>query len=118
MGFHAETHPSGLPGQQSGCNDDARFFNSMVVIHNPSTAERRYWKLKGKNPDTLVINTGSNGVVNIHLLMIPTPPTDYAGGTNFATNTKMYPIPIYDYQYKISLATAIPSGFELAPEEP
>ena len=118
MGFQSNTNPPTLPNQQIGCDDDPRFYNNMVVVHNPSTGERRYWKLKGKTPNSLVINSGSIGTVNIYILMVPTPATDYAGGFHVKTSTFMYPIPVYNYQYKVSVNTARPSGSVEIPESP
>lgn len=118
MGFQINTNPPALPVQQKGCDNDLRFYNSMVVVHTPSTGERRYWKVKGKTPATVVIGTGSTGPVTIYILLIPTPPTDYAGGRYKATNTFMYPIPIYEYQYKVSVSSSLPSGYVQSPQEP
>ena len=118
MGFQPNTNPPILPFQHAGCDDDARFYNSMVVAHNPSTGQRRYWKLKGKKPRTLAILTGSTGPVNIHILLVPTPPSDYVGGYHEASATFMHPVPIYSYQYKVTISSSTQSNVVLAPEEP
>ena len=118
MGFQSNTNPPTLPSQQNGCDDDPRFYNNMVVVHNPTTGERRYWKLKGKAPSSLVINSGVIGTVNVYILMVPTPPTDYVGGFHVKTSTFMYPIPVYNYQYKVSVDTTPPSGSVEIPESP
>lgn len=76
---------------------DQRFYNSMVVIYNISTGKRRYWKLRGKRTFTMYVDTGNEGPVTLHILLVPTPHTDYAGGRHFESNTFMFPIPIYSY---------------------
>jgi hypothetical protein len=116
MGFQANTNPSTLPGQQSGCDNDKRFYNSMVVIHNNATGKRRYWKLKGKRPSTIYVGTGNEGPVTLHILLVPTPPTDYVGGRHFESNTFMSPIPIYSYKYALTIFSSLPATATLASE--
>ena len=43
MGFHGDVLPSYLPQQQERCDEDPRFYNSVVVVHNEATGVRRYW---------------------------------------------------------------------------
>eukprot|EP00542_Grammatophora_oceanica_P009312 CAMPEP_0194045284 /NCGR_PEP_ID=MMETSP0009_2-20130614/16644_1 /TAXON_ID=210454 /ORGANISM="Grammatophora oceanica, Strain CCMP 410" /LENGTH=1281 /DNA_ID=CAMNT_0038690103 /DNA_START=137 /DNA_END=3979 /DNA_ORIENTATION=+ len=109
MGFYADpndTNNPNLPDQQAGCDDDPRFYQTVVVVLNLNTDERSYWKLKGKSPSTLHLSVGSNGPVNVHIMLIPTPPTDYVG-SHFVTPTGELlgysHIPIYSYSYKVAI---------------
>jgi len=115
MGFaSANQYPEYLPLQQRGCDDDPRFFNSVVVAHNEVTGVRRYWKLKGKKPSQLNIlsSDDDDDLVTIHVILVPTPPADYVlghiplerGSTN---KNKVDPIPAYGYQYKVEICDAI-----------
>jgi hypothetical protein len=96
--------------QHKGCDNDVRFFSGMVVLHNNQTNERRYWKIKGKTPPTLYIQTGSSGPVTMHLLVMPTPPVDYAGGRSFEIGQLISPLPIYSYKYKVDILNTVPSS--------
>jgi hypothetical protein len=110
MGFQANTSPSTLPAQQSDCDEDQRFYNNVVVTYNELTGKRRYWKLKGKKPSTIYVDTGNEGPVTLHILLVPTPPTDYVGGRHFESNTFMSPIPIYGYKYAVEILDRLPSS--------
>ncbi|KAI2506870.1 hypothetical protein MHU86_7555 [Fragilaria crotonensis] len=110
MGFDPNVSPSRIVDQHSGCDSDTRFYNSMVVLHNERTGLRRYWKIKGKNPSTRYIRTGSNGPVTMHILVMPTPPVDYAGGTSLEIDEKITPLPNYGYKYKVDILKSVPSG--------
>ena len=110
MGFDANVNPPQIVEQHSGCDNDVRFYNGMAVLHNERTGERRYWKIKGKSPSTLYINTGANGPVTLHILLMPTPPVDYSGGQNLADNVKVIPLPIYSYRYKVDILDSVPNG--------
>lgn len=110
MGFQPDTFPTTLPNQQSGCDDDARFYNNMVVVHNEATGRRRYWKVKGKNPPTIFLNTGNLGPVTIHVLLVPTPPTDYVGARNVVLNRGINQIPIYSYKYSVAILDSLPTN--------
>jgi hypothetical protein len=114
MGFGANVNPPQIVEQHSGCDNDVRFFNGMAVLHNERTGERRYWKIKGKSPSTLYINTGANGPVTLHILLMPTPPVDYSGGTVLAGDTKVTPLPIYSYRYKVDILDSLPNGASAA----
>lgn len=109
MGFQPDTFPASLPNQQSGCDNDARFYNNMIVAHNVATGRRRYWKVKGKNPSTIFLNTGSLGPVTIHVILVPTPPTDYVGARNVAQNRGIKQIPIYSYKYSVAILDTLPT---------
>ena len=110
MGFASNVTPAEVVQQHVGCDSDVRFYNSMVVLHNEATGERRYWKVKGKDPATLYINTGSSGPVTLHVLLLPTPPADYTGGRNLATDQFVTPLPAYSYEYKIEVFDSAPDG--------
>jgi hypothetical protein len=118
MGFPSTTVPSTLKSQHSGCDADKRFYNSMVVVHNEATGERRYFKMKGKTPSTVYVNTGNNGPVTIHIMLLPTPPTDYVlSGIYSAGNPDVLikaTIPEYSYKYAISILGSLPSGATLS----
>jgi hypothetical protein len=116
MGFPANTEPPMLPTWQSGCDEDTRFFNSMVVMHNTVTGNRQYWKLKGKRPSTLHIKTGDVGLFTIHILLVPTPPTDYVGATDLDKQVKGT-IPIYSYKYSVAILDSMPNGVTSLPRE-
>jgi hypothetical protein len=109
MGFPANTEPAMLPTWQSGCDEDTRFYNSMVVMHNTVTGSRQYWKLKGKRPSTLHIKTGDVGLFTIHILLVPTPPTDYVGATDLDKEVKGT-VPIYSYKYSVTIRDSMPNG--------
>ncbi|KAI2506876.1 hypothetical protein MHU86_7561 [Fragilaria crotonensis] len=82
----------------------------MVVLHNERTGLRQYWKIKGKNPSTRYIKTGSNGPVTMHILVMPTPPVDYSGGRSLEIDEKITPLPNYGYKYKVDILKIVPSG--------
>ena len=108
MGFAPNTDPPWLPNQHRGCDDDERFYNGMVVEHNEATGVRRYWKIKGKRPDTLHILVGEDGPVTIHILAVVTPPADYVIAHYKLLNNglrRMSPIPMYSYKYAVSVTT-------------
>ncbi|KAI2506880.1 hypothetical protein MHU86_7565 [Fragilaria crotonensis] len=110
MGFAPNVSPSRIVDQHRGCDSDTRFYNSMVVLHNERTGLRQYWKIKGKNPSTRYIKTGSNGPVTMHILVMPTPPVDYSGGRSLEIDEKITPLPNYGYKYKVDILKIVPSG--------
>ena len=112
MGFQANMNPPTLSSQQAGCDLDSRFYNNVVVLHNEVTGKRRYWKLKGKRPSTLYVDTGIEGPVTVHIVMVPTPPTDYVGGRHFESNSAVSPFPMYSYKYSVKVLTSLPSTGE------
>jgi hypothetical protein len=121
MGFPSQTAPTTMKSQQAGCDADVRFYSNIVVMHNEVTDVRRYWKLKGKTPTTIYVDTGNNGPVTIHILVIPTPPTDYVLSTQISENVDLSPdilttIPIYSYKYSVQVLGSLPSGATLQPE--
>ena len=101
------SNPFELHELHAGCDDDIRFYNSMVVAHNVESGERRYWKMKGKNPAEVVIDVGSNGPVTIHVLMIPTPPADYVDSN--VLNDNGLPFPAYSYRYSVRIIGTEPA---------
>jgi Hint module len=109
MGFDPSVSLPSIIDQHKGCDDDVRFFSGMVVLFNAKTNERRYWKIKGKKPPTLYIETGSSGPVTMHILVMPTPPVDYAGGRSLEIDKQISPLPIYTYKYKVDILSAVPS---------
>jgi hypothetical protein len=119
MGFQPDFEPAFLPAQQATCDQDVRFYNSVVVLHNEDTGERRYWKLKGKAPPMLHIETGSGGPVTIHVLLVPTPPADYVTGMAKrvdGSDGRVEPVPMYSYAYSVGIASEAPN-VEFAPQE-
>ena len=120
MGFPSQTAPTTMKSQQVGCDSDMRFYSNIVVMHNEVTNVRRYWKLKGKTPATLYVATGNNGPVTIHILLIPTPPTDYVEAKEISDTGPdlQTTIPIYSYQYSVQVLSSLPSGATLQPEAP
>ena len=110
MGFDANVNTPEIIEQHSGCDNDVRFYNGMAVLYNAMSGERRYWKIKGKSPSTLYINTGANGPVTLHILLMPTPPVDYSGGRNVAGDVMVAPLPIYSYRYKVDILDSVPNG--------
>ena len=116
MGFQANTNPPKLPSQQTDCDLDSRFYNNVVMVYNEATGKRRYWKLKGKKPSTLYVHTGIEGPVTVHILMVPTPPTDYVGGRHFESNSAVSPFPIYSYKYSMQISDSLPTNAKLATE--
>ena len=113
MGFNnadERNHPD-LPGLHEGCDDDPRFYQSVVVVHNEVTGKRKYWKMKGRVPPTLHINVGSKGLVNVYILLLPTPPTDYVA-SHFETLDEKYlmltGVPHYGYRYKVAVSANQP----------
>ena len=117
MGFQPNTTPQWLPNQHAGCDNDARFYNNVVVAHNQDTNERRYWKIKGREPNPITIQT--NGRTTFHILMVVTPPADYVVGIytdrDTDANGRMFPIPIYSYQYSVQLTPFRPGGANMPP---
>ena len=119
MGFSntdERNHPL-LPSQQEGCNSDPRFYQSVVVVHNEATGERKYWKMKGIVPPTLHVNVGDDGPVTVYILLVPTPPTDYVA-SHFFTGTAdidnhqyvlLSGVPRYGYRYKVAVSASGPS---------
>jgi hypothetical protein len=110
MGFASDATPAKVVQQHAGCDNDIRFYNSIVVLHDNATDERRYWKVKGKDPGTLYIDTGNDGPVTLHVLLLPTPPVDYAGGRNVATDEFVTPVPAYSYEYRVDVLDSVPIG--------
>ena len=110
MGFDPNVNLPSVVDQHDGCDKDSRFYNGMVVLHNQKTGSRRYWKLKGKNPPTRYINTGSTGPVTMHVLVMPTPSVDYSGARSLSTDQKVTPLPNYGYPYKVDIVTVVPVG--------
>jgi hypothetical protein len=45
---------------------------------------------------------------------MPTPPVDYSGGQNLATDAKVVPLPIYTYRYKVDILSSLPNGASAA----
>jgi hypothetical protein len=86
----------------------------MVVLHNEGTGLRRYWKLKGNAPPTLYINTGNQGPTTLHILMVPTPPSDYASGI-LSNDRLVSPVPVYNYKYKVDVLDAVPAAATITP---
>jgi hypothetical protein len=109
MGFVENTTPKSVTVQHSGCDMDVRFYNSFAVLHNDVTGERRYWKIKGKAPPTVYIESGKDPVT-LHILLVPTPPVDYASGRQVETDQFVTPIPVYGYKYKIDILDRVPSS--------
>jgi len=108
-------NPSALHKKQDGCDEDIRFYNSMVVAHNLESGGRRYWKLKGKSPPKVVIDVGSSAPVTIHILMIPTPPADYVDSQVLLENE--LPVPAYSYKFKMIISGTEPIGGSNPPAE-
>jgi hypothetical protein len=118
MGFASNTSPLNIVQQHSGCDEDDRFFQTVIVLHNPKTNERLYWKLKGKRPQTLYLHTGNNDSVSLHIILTPTPPVDYSGGRNAGIDSFVTPLPIYSYAYKVDIMNSVPiESFLSAPAE-
>ena len=119
MGFQPDTKPSWIIEQQAGCDNDPRFYNSIAVAHNTESGERRYFKAKGKSPDTVHIET--NGPTNIHIILMPSPPTDYIGGIyrreDNGYDDLFNPIPVYNYEYQVDIQSAVLSGVSLTAAE-
>jgi hypothetical protein len=115
MGFAPNVNMPEIVEQHAGCDDDVRFFNSMAVLHNEATGERRYWKMKGKNPSTLYISTGNSGPVTLHVLLMPTPSVDYSAARNLVYDAMVMPLPIYSYKYKVEVLNAAPTNASLSP---
>jgi hypothetical protein len=116
MGFPSTTVPATLSSQQVGCDEDERFYNSMVVVHNEATGERRYFKMKGKTPATVYFDTGSDGPVTIYILLLPTPPTDYVLSALYDASSGEYTrptIPEYSYTYAASILGSLPADAAL-----
>jgi len=115
MGFNDLTQPESLRQQQIGCDEDPRFYNSVVIAHNEVTGIRRYWKLKGKKPSTLHITVGESSPLTIYIILVPTPPADYVlgiGRKKDGNDGRMSPIPAYGYKYNVKISeqiTAIPN---------
>jgi hypothetical protein len=82
----------------------------LVVLLNRATGERRDWKVKGKDPGKLYIDTGNNGPITLHVLLLPTSPVDYAGGRNLATDKFVMPIPSYSYEFRVNVFDSVPIG--------
>ena len=109
------SNPSELHEKQAGCDDDIRFYNSMIVAHNLLSGRRRYWKIKGKTPRKVVIDVGSNEPITIHILMIPTPPADYVDSQDIFEND--LPFPNYSYKYSVQITEIEPAGGSTMPAQ-
>jgi len=109
----AEPNPAELHAKQKGCDEDERFYSSMVVAHDGITGARRYWKLKGKNPPKIFLQIGANNPETVYIILIPTPPADYVD-SNILRDEGMS-FPVYSYRYKVDILNALPSGRDLIP---
>jgi len=107
MGFGDIIQPESLRQQQAGCDEDPRFYNSVVVAHDESRRIRRYWKLKGKKPSMLTISTEASDSLTIHIILVPTPPADYVLGIirkKDGSDGRVSPIPTYGYKYNVEIS--------------
>jgi len=103
-----DANPAELHSKQEGCDDDNRFYNSMVVAHNKSSGNRRYWKLKGKNPSKISLEVGNSNSVTVYILLIPTPPSDYVDSE--VLQDSGMPSPTYSYRYKVDVLDSVPAS--------
>jgi hypothetical protein len=72
--------------------------------------------MKGKAPATVYVNTGNNGPVTIHILLLPTPPTDYVLSAEYDDQGEPIrtTIPEYSYKYAVSILDSLPEGTTLS----
>lgn len=84
-----------------------------MIAHNEVTRQHRYWKLKGKNPPTFNTASGDGGPIIIHVLLVPTPPSDYilAKPKSEAVGVprQVTPVPMYGYHHSVQIIDPRPN---------